>query len=147
MVLNRAALDLVQETARHAANVQAHDWWIYQIISGAGGIIKYDQMPLVLYRQHGRNQVGANDTFLSSAFRLRQLLKGRFRQWNSLNVKALKAANHWLTPEARVTLAEFNTARSASIAKRIAALRRAGLYRQTSRGQIALWIAAILKKL
>ena len=147
MVLNRAALDLVQETARHARGIKAHDWWIYQIISGAGGIVRYDQMPLVLYRQHSANQIGANDTIFASASRLVQLLRGRFRHWNSANYQALEAVNHWLTPEARGTLSDFDTARNGTVWQRLSALRRAGLYRQTHRGQIALWISAILKKL
>lgn len=147
MVLNRAALDLVQETARHATHVKAHDWWVYQIVSGAGGVVKYDNFPLVLYRQHDQNQVGANDTILASLFRLRLLLKGRFKDWNALNISALEASNHWLTPEARQTLAEFKTATTAPLLKRLTALHRAGLYRQTLRGQIALWAATCMKKL
>lgn len=147
MVLNRAALDLVQETARHAAHVQAHDWWIYQLVSGAGGVVKYDQMPLVLYRQHGRNQVGANDTILASFRRLYGLLGGRFKRWNAQNIHALEAVNHWLTPEARQTLANFNTATTSAFLPRLSALRQAGLYRQTLRGQIALWVATLINKL
>lgn len=147
MVLNRAALDLVQETARYADDVQAHDWWIYQIVAGAGGIIKYDQMPLVLYRQHGANQIGANDTFFGSALRIKQLMEGRFQGWITNNLNALEAANHWLTPHARKTLADFKVGRTGSLTIRIAAIWRIGLYRQTLRGQIALWLAALFNKL
>lgn len=147
MVLNRAALDLVQETARHAQNVPAHDWWIYQIVSGAGGIVCYDHMPLVLYRQHPDNQVGANDTMLASFVRLIKLLRGRFRQWNADNIAALEASNHWLTPDARETLAAFRAAREGSLLCRLSAMRDAGLFRQTWRGQIALWCAVLLKRL
>lgn len=147
MVLNRAALDLVQETARHAQHVPAHDWWIYQIVSAAGGVVCYDQMPLVLYRQHAGNQVGANDTVLASLVRLTKLLHGRFRQWNAANLAALEASNHWLTPEARETLAQFRKARAGTLPKRLSAARKAGLFRQTLRGQIALWCAVLLKRL
>lgn len=147
MVLNRAALDLVQETTRHAANVKAHDWWIYQIVSGAGGVIKYDQLPLVLYRQHESNQVGANDGILASALRLSQLLKGRFKNWNSRNISALESANHWLTPEARRALSTFKTATQGKLKQRIRAMRYSGFYRQTTRGNFALWVAIILNKL
>jgi glycosyltransferase involved in cell wall biosynthesis len=147
MVLNRAALDLVQETARHAKDVPAHDWWIYQIVSGAGGIVCYDHMPLVLYRQHGRNQVGANDTVWASLRRLMKLLQGRYRQWNAANATALDACNHWLTPKARDTLQQFQLAREARLPGRLLAMKKAGVFRQTTRGQIALWCAVLLKRL
>lgn len=147
MVLNRAALDLVQETARYTDGLQAHDWWIYQIVSGAGGVIKYDQMPLVLYRQHDTNQIGANDTLLGSAFRVKQLMQGRFQVWIADNLNALEKANHWLTPQSRQLLSDFKRMRSGALSTRVAVMRKIGLYRQTLRGQVALWIAVIFAKL
>ena len=147
MVLNRAALDLVQETARHATGIIAHDWWIYQIVTGAGGDIIYDLEPQVLYRQHGGNQIGANDTILASLRRLVHVLAGRFTAWNTANIAALERANHWLTPEAREILAIFKEMRGEPLAGRLAALRRSEIYRQTRRGNAALLAAAILNKL
>jgi glycosyltransferase involved in cell wall biosynthesis len=147
MVLNRAALDLAQETARHASGVAAHDWWLYQIISGAGGHVIYDPRPMVLYRQHGGNLIGANDTILASAVRLCQVLRGRFRTWNTANAQALHAASHWLTPDARRTLDEFHRARGGTARSRLNAVRNAGLYRQTRRGNIALALAAMIDRI
>lgn len=147
MMMNRAALDIVQATAHHAAGIVAHDWWLYQIVSGAGGHIIYDTEPMVLYRQHGGNMIGANDTTLASAVRAAQVLKGRFRSWNTANLAALEASRHWLTPDARRTLDAFARVRGGGIRARMAALREAGLYRQTRRGNIALNIAAFLNRL
>ena len=146
MVLNRAALDLAQETARHAGGVVAHDWWLYQLVSGAGGHIVYDPEPMVLYRQHGSNLIGANDTLIASGSRLAQLLRGRFRTWNSANLKALEACHHFLTPESRKTLLDFRQMRQGTLNERRAALRRAQLYRQTRRGNIALSLAAAMNR-
>lgn len=147
MVLNRAALDVVQATLHHARGIAAHDWWLYQIVTGAGGRVVYDTEPMVLYRQHGGNLIGANDTIFASAVRVAQVLKGRFRRWNTANVAALEASRHWLTPEARQTLAAFRQVRGGSMGTRLDALRRAGLYRQTRRGNIALTVAAALNRL
>ncbi len=36
MVFNRATRDLLVRTA--AAKPVAHDWWLYQLVSGTGGL-------------------------------------------------------------------------------------------------------------
>ncbi|WP_413718509.1 glycosyltransferase [Silicimonas sp. MF1-12-2] len=147
MVLNRAALDLVQETARHAKGIVAHDWWIYQIVSGAGGQVIYDPEPMVLYRQHGANMIGSNDTALASVFRVVQVFQGRYRAWNTANITALEAAYHWLSPQARQTLALFKKARAGNMRTRLSALCTSGVYRQTNRGNHALSLAALIKRI
>ncbi len=147
MVLNRAALDILQDTARHASGIVSHDWWAYQVISGAGGCIIYDSLPCLLYRQHDGNLIGANASWRARLKRLRQLLRGEFRVWSDANVKALDGARHWLTADALDVLTTFDTARNGPIHGRLAALRRVGLYRQTRQGQIALWLAVVLRKL
>lgn len=147
MVLNRAALDLLQDTLHHATGVVSHDWWAYQLVSGAGGKIIYDDEPSVLYRQHMSNLIGSNSGWCARAKRLSALLRGQFKEWNDANIAALQGARHWLTPEARQSLDEFEAARRSGLFGRVAALRSSGVYRQTSPGQIALWIANLLKKL
>lgn len=147
MVLNRAALDLVQDTYAHAKGVVAHDWWVYQIVTGAGGKVIYDQVPCVFYRQHDTNRIGANMTWRESFGRLMQLFAGRFRIWNTANIAALEKAAHWLRPEARETLDAFKEARGRGAMSRLIALRKAGLYRQTFRGTLALWLATLVRKL
>lgn len=147
MVLNRAALDLVQDTRRHAEGVVAHDWWVYQLVTGAGGRVVYDPEPTVLYRQHGANRIGANAGWRARSRRLGMLLQGRFRGWNAAHAAALAGAAHSLTPKARQTLALFTTAREGRLLQRLRALHRAGLYRQTTRGTAALWLAALFRRL
>ena len=147
MVMNRAALDLVQDTASMAEGVVAHDWWTYQIVTGAGGDVLYDDLPTVHYRQHGSNLIGANDTLSASARRAAGVLAGRYRNWNGNNIAALLRARHLLTPEARATLDRFADARRGSLPRRLGALRASGVYRQRRRGTAALWLAAIAGRL
>ncbi|MEM9426990.1 MAG: glycosyltransferase [Pseudomonadota bacterium] len=147
MVLNRVALDLLQDTAQHAKAVVAHDWWAYQIISGAGGRILYDPKPRVLYRQHAKNQIGANNSARARVKRVRQLLQGRFRAWNATNIAALCCARHWLTPDAREVLLWIQDVRTGPLHRRIFALCRSGIYRQSWQGQVALWVATLLRKI
>ena len=147
MVLNRAALDLLQDTRHHAAGVASHDWWAYQMVSGAGGTVIYDPEPQVLYRQHDRNLIGANAGCRARLGRLGGLLRGTFRAWNDANAAALARASHWLTPQSRETLARFQSARTRGLVPRLAGLRRSGVYRQSREGQLALWVAAALNRL
>src|SRR5262249_21670001 len=45
MVFNRAAKKLVETAGRQP--VVVHDWWIYQLISAAGGDVFYDRNPVL----------------------------------------------------------------------------------------------------
>ena len=147
MVLNRAALDLLQDTAPKATSIVSHDWWAYQLITGAGGTICYDRTPTVLYRQHDGNLVGANDTLLASLARLGRLAKGHFQDWNTANIAALLKVRPLLTPTAQGILDDFVAARSRPLIGRLCALKKSGVRRQTRRGTLALWLAAILNRL
>ncbi|MFV2051299.1 glycosyltransferase family 2 protein [Aliiroseovarius sp. YM-037] len=142
MVLNRAALDLVQQAGQFAGGIVSHDWWIYQIVTGAGGHVIYDPEPSVLYRQHGRNVIGENGSISAKIARIRMLIGGRFRHWNRSNIAALRGAEALLTAESVQILDDFEEMHRASAARRLKLLKRAGLYRQTTSGQIALIFAA-----
>ena len=147
MVLNRAALDILQDSAPRAAGVVSHDWWAYQLISGAGGTILYDSTPTLLYRQHADNMIGANDTLAAQILRIRRLFEGQFQLWNHRNIAALDRARPWLTEDAKATLDHFKRARNGPLHERLAALRKSGALRQRRRGTLALWLAAALNRL
>ncbi|MEO0915515.1 MAG: glycosyl transferase, partial [Pseudomonadota bacterium] len=147
MVLNRAALDLLQDTLAHAEQAVAHDWWCYQLVSGAGGRIIYDPDPHVLYRQHIGNEIGANGSLHAKLRRLGALLSGEYRRWNSKNLSGLRKCRHWLTPASRDVLDRFEAVQNGPLPSRLHALKASGLYRQTRAGQAALWAACFLKKL
>lgn len=146
MVLNRAGFELVGRAAERSGFV-SHDWFCYQVISGAGGRVVYDAVPQVRYRQHGDNLVGANTGWPARLDRLRRAWGGRFVEWNERNIATLRATEDLLAPEARRQLAEFESARHGKLLRRLQHLRQAGVYRQTLGGQISLWAAAALGKL
>jgi glycosyltransferase involved in cell wall biosynthesis len=144
MVFNRAARDLL--LSAHGVEPVAHDWWVYQLVTGAGGEVHYDRDPTVSYRQHGTNQLGSNIGWRPSARRLRMLLAGRFSRWTSQNLKALQSVGHLLTPENRELLERVTAMQQGSLATRVASYRRSGIYRQTLAGTLALGLAVILKR-
>lgn len=147
MVLNRAALDLVQDTAPRASEIVSHDWWVYQLVSGAGGTVLYDRTPTLLYRQHGHNMIGANDTLGAQFCRVRRVFEGQFRRWNDRNLAALDRVRPWLTDDAKLTLDRFKRARRGPLWHRLVALRSSGVVRQRWRSTMALWLAALANRL
>jgi glycosyltransferase involved in cell wall biosynthesis len=146
MVFNRAARDLVRE-AGSKVDVPSHDWWLYQLISGAGGKVHYDPQPLLQYRQHDENVIGSNSGCIARLRRLNLLFKGRFGEWNELNIRALERMRHRLAPEHQRTLEIFKAARGQWLPQRMLGILRARLYRQTLMGNLGLYLATLLKKI
>lgn len=56
-VFNPRALAYLQDP--WPPGIVVHDWWAYLVISAVGNVI-YDPRPVLLYRQHGRNSIGAS---------------------------------------------------------------------------------------
>ncbi len=146
MVFNRAAKTLLE--AAGAQNVVLHDWWLYQLVAAAGGAVFYDPQPMLRYRQHPDNLIGSNQGGQARLLRIRMMLGGRFRDWNAINVAALRRVpTHLITPANRQVLDLFATARTARLPERLACLWRSGVHRQTLLGNLGLLAAAMLNRI
>ena len=146
MVFNQAARELLREAGADL-NVPSHDWWAYQLITGAGGVVCYDPEPKMQYRQHDENLIGSNSSWAARLTRLRMVFQGRFYEWNEQNIQALETMQHRLCEKHQVTLAHFKGARGQTFFRRILGMRSAGLYRQTLLGNLGLILATLLKKI
>ena len=145
MVFNQAARQLLQ-TAGAGLRVCAHDWWTYLLVSGAGGQVFYDSLPAVRYRQHADNLIGTKGHWRKRLTHGQMLLSGNFRNWNEINIAALQTMHSHLTAQNCVLLDDFSAAHNGGLLTRIAALRRAAVYRQTWIGNLGLVVAVLLKK-
>jgi glycosyltransferase involved in cell wall biosynthesis len=145
MLFNASAKRLFEAVPGVA--VVAHDWWAYQLVSGAGGTVIYDPVPAVDYRQHGANLIGGNQGLGARWTRMRMLMAGRLAEYTDLNLAALEAAAPLLTPEARATVALLREARARGPLGRLARMRRLALYRQTRGGTVSLWVATAAGRL
>lgn len=135
IVLNGAARDLAAQTAAATRDVFAHDWWLYLLISGAGGAVHFDPVPSVSYRQHRQNAIGYGRRLRH----VRQVLKGAFRDRVGQNIAALETIFDVLTPRNRDLLQGFADLRQTNGGlARVRGLNRLGLYRQSLRGQLGL---------
>jgi glycosyltransferase involved in cell wall biosynthesis len=146
MVMNRAALLLLQKACADVRFV-SHDWFAYQMVTGAGGVFIMDQTPHIDYRQHENNAVGTNTGFWATLERMEAAIGGRYARWNDINIAALETNRRLLTGEACTVLDHYKQARTATFSARLKALHKAGVYRQTVKGTISLWAACLLKRL
>ena len=146
MVFNNAARQLIMEAGQESA-VTLHDWWTYLIVSGCGGQILYDTNPTLRYRQHQGNQVGMNCGWISRIGRTKLLWQGRFKSQNAEHIDALERLRHRLTPDSVTTLNLFIEARKSGLLRRLRALHRAGVYRQTLMGNLGLLTAAVFNRM
>ena len=146
MLFNNAAKNLIVRTLIDNMEIISHDWWSYIIISGSGGRIYYDKLPFVKYRQHKTNLQGSNNSFINSLKRIKYLFFGRLKKWNEINIKALEKNELSLKKENKDLVRRFKKIRNQSFFKRIYNFRLLGIYRQTFAGNVALFLAFIIKK-
>lgn len=146
ILLNAAARDLLARACARTGFV-SHDWWAYLIVTAAGGIVRYDPRPLVRYRQHAANLVGANVSWRARASRLGRLFKGEFAGWTDLNIDGLAVNRDLLTEDAAACLDLFTRGREGGLFRRLAGLHKSGVYRQTVSGTLGLYLAFILGRI
>jgi glycosyltransferase involved in cell wall biosynthesis len=145
MVFNNQTKKLLSQAGE--VKIVSHDWWTYMLVTGADGIVVYDNLTSILYRQHENNEMGANTSWAARLNRLSMLLVGTFREWNNINISALKQVSYLLTEENKRVLELFCVQRDAGLFKRLKLASELRLYRQTLFGNIALIGATLLKKL
>lgn len=143
-VFNPAAAALLKRSvgAAQGRGIEAHDWWAYQVVSGAGGEVVFDPEPALLYRQHTANVMGRNDTASGRLRRMTLLIGGDYGAWLAANADALGEIEDLLTPANRALLAGFARMLRLSGPAALRQVRRLGLYRQTNGGDAALAMAA-----
>lgn len=145
MLFNQPAKALLEKAG--CVDHASHDWWVYQLVTGAGGQLIYDPMPQVLYRQHKANRVGAGNTLRDYLKRIAVVLRGGYRARTDQNLRAINRMREDLQSDSQGELSIFCYARSAPLSERVAMVRRAGILGQERRGPLSLLIAAILKRL
>jgi hypothetical protein len=141
-VLNAAAVNLVRR-AGPLPGIRFHDWWLYQLVTGAGGTCLLDPTPVALYRQHDCNAVGASSGVLPRLRRARAILSGDYAGWLAAQHAALLHAGHLLAPEARALLGCLARDTPHSGMARATGLRRLGIRRAALGGTLALWGASV----
>lgn len=145
MAFNNRLKEAIQRYPR--ADIVSHDWWLYIVNELLGGKTFYDKESTIHYRQHSRSLIGANTGFLAKLKRLRMLINGTYRRYNSQHLKVFNKANLFGLRQNIKLIDQFFIERDKPLKKRMYMIRRLGIYRQTWDGQLGLYLGAILHKL
>jgi glycosyltransferase involved in cell wall biosynthesis len=146
MIFNEKARQLFIEASKNSA-ICAHDWLMYQVVTSCGGVILFDEMPSILYRQHSSNIIGNNMSIKSRINRVKQMLQGRFRTWNNQNIYALDNVYNNMTVKNKMIFDHFKMLKKASLLKRFLLYKKSGIYRQTFLQNLGLLVAIIFNKI
>ena len=147
MIFNDITAKLGSKLNSARGLVISHDWSLYQLVSGAGGEIYYDEWPSTKYRQHRQNAIGSNLTIGARINRFYRLLRGSFKNWNTQNIDVLLSVKESLLPEARCSLESFTLLRSASFRQLLTLAWSHEFYRHTKMGNLALVVSLFLRKI
>lgn len=127
--------------------IVSHDWWLYILNELFKGKTFYDSKSTIFYRQHSNSLIGANIGMIAKLKRLRMLLLGVYREYNSIHLNNLNKSNTPLSKVQAKIIKEFSIKRDKDISERFRMIADLGLYRQTWDGHLALYLGAILHKL
>ena len=145
MAFNNHLKKVMQKYPRVA--VISHDWWLYIMNELVGGKTFYDPESTILYRQHARSLIGANTGFLAKMKRLRMLLGGTYRRYNTLHLEAFSRFSVQIDKKNIDLIDQFIIMRDKPLNMRWQMIQKLGLYRQTWDGHLALYLGAVLRKL
>jgi hypothetical protein len=129
VMLNRAAADLVLSSQPPAE--AWHDWWCYLVVTGAGGRVLADPTPVILYRQHSANAIGAPASQTRRGVAALRRGRASFMRILRAHVAALGATPHLLSSPVRQQLDIVARALEGGVRARASALRMTGFARQT----------------
>lgn len=124
VMINREMLKLAKETPETCI---MHDWWL-GILAAAFGKSAYITEPLMLYRQHGSNQVGAKKAtgieFVINKFKTRKTVKRNYQNLYSQAESLLTMYGERLNDEQRETVEAVVSLRTASKLSKIKIIRK-----------------------
>lgn len=141
-MLNPAALALVRK-AGVPRGLPYHDWWLYQLVTGAGGKVIVASDTVLLYRQHSGNAMGSHQGGRALMTRMAQVFGQTYGGWIAANTAALRAVSPLLTQEAQDILALLETHPPRIGLARARAFSRAGITRQGRLGTVLLYLAIL----
>ena len=145
MVFNARTKRLLERAGVH--EVVAHDWWLYLLVKAAGGKVYYDPVPHIHYRQHPEALIGGNTSKAARFERFKLLMLGRFRRWNNMHIAALQQNRDLMSESSLETFDQFVRMRSSHVIHRFRMIQVCGLYRQSWRGTLSLYLATLIKKI
>lgn len=145
IVFNYKCKKLIEKS--NITNLSSHDWLIYQIITGSGGFVYYDQNPSIYYRQHDNNLIGAQNSFFSFLKRIIYHFDGTYKNTLNTQLRVLLENKFLLSKTNQNILNCFlKNKSSCNLFKRLQVL-KLGVFRFSKRGNLAFLVSIILNKI
>jgi len=141
-MLNIAALMLVRRAGVPKA-IPYHDWWLYQLILGAGGRAIVSEEAVLLYRQHQRNTMGSHQGMTAILTRAMQVFGNTYGKWVHKNTASFEGLESLLQPQTQKTLLAIKATPPRLGLARLQCFRRHGLRRQSGIGTFLLYLAVL----
>jgi glycosyltransferase involved in cell wall biosynthesis len=146
MLLNGLARKLLRSIPLDHSFV-AHDWTTYLLVIACNGLVIYDPLPSVNYRQHEFNLHGSNVGLKERVTRIVQLFRGQFRIYSASHLHVLNTVASELGPTAIKRVNQFQAVRDGSLFKRIASFWSGRFHRQTRLGNLGMWFAVLSNRI
>ena len=147
ILMNKKAQELIVSSL-NSDKYTVHDWYCYQLISGAGGEVIYSLEKTLKYRQHGKNLIGRNDRKGDKFRRLREFFSGRFKNWIDINISNMENNTSLIASKNLKILENFKKSRnSKNPLKRIIFYKKSGVYRQSSLENLIFFIGVLFNKI
>ncbi|WP_170313325.1 glycosyltransferase family 2 protein [Lacrimispora amygdalina] len=129
MMINRSLKNLMVDIPKTCI---MHDWW-FGLIASCFGKISYIDRPLVLYRQHGSNQVGAKSGMkqLSERRNSREKVRDNYGSLFEQAKAFLSIYGQYMTPDQRELFEEFLKLCKRSRAGKIKTILKYKLFKST----------------
>ncbi len=129
-MINKCLCDMAKHT--NHKDIIMHDWWLAVIAAGFGNV-RAIKTPTILYRQHGKNSVGAKS--FSQSFRMvRRGEKDLQKSLDKTYVQALyfiKSFAEKLEENKKDAISKFATVPKAKPFKRVTTIIRYGFWKQS----------------
>lgn len=145
MVFNHCARELLRKA--EGAPMVVHDWSLYQIVTGCGGLVHFDREPSVLYRQHQSNAIGNGMAFSRRFNNVIEACHGRTAKWNDANRQVLACVSSELTAQAKQMLASFGAIRGRNVVGRVRFWLDSKVYHQQRIGTLTTLLYVLLNKI
>lgn len=122
-----------------------HDWTTYLVTTALGGMVTFEDLPSLLYRQHADNVIGSNDGLIAQFRRLQPLFQGCYKNWTDTNILAVEDLQSRPTLEALSIKDEFTALRVLAWPwNRINAWKKTAVRRQTAWANFTLALGLLL---
>ena len=147
ILMNKKAQELIASSL-NSDKYTVHDWYCYQLISGAGGEVIFSLEKTLKYRQHEKNLIGRNDRKSDKFRRFKEFFSGSFKNWIDINLSNLENNKNLIESKNLKILENFKKSRnSKNPLKRIIFYRKSGVFRQSSLENLIFFIGILFNKI